>query len=98
VTTAVLVAGGCQRRLREADCTAVEQRLRQAWLADAEAAMAASDSAEYGPWVEEQADRIGAAWLEHCRPQIGRPVRQAELDCLSAAGSIEAVYACARAE
>lgn len=93
---AVLVVGGCrERELTEADCALVKNRVEEAWHRDAIAAQRLADTNGFNQFIRDEQNRIGDAFMEQCRPLVGRQVSARELDCLAKAETIDDVYACA---
>ena len=97
---AVLAAGlslGCDsQKLTEGDCALIKDRIEKAWERDAIAAQRLADTEQFSPFIREESDRIGEAWMTQCKTRVGTEVTSAELDCLNAAQTIDDVYACAR--
>jgi len=92
----VLVLGGCrERELTEADCALVKERVEEAWHRDAIAAQRLADTNGFNQFIRDEQDRIGDAFMQQCRPLVGRQVSASELDCLGKAETIDDVYACA---
>jgi len=86
---------GCeQRKLTEADCARVKERLQKAWHRDAIAAARLSERDEFRQFISDEGDRIGEAWMARCTPMVGRPVSDDELECLTKADTIDDVYEC----
>lgn len=92
----VLLGCGRSHTLSETDCTAVRTRLEEAWRRDAVAASRLAERDEYLEFIREQGRLIGEGWMEKCRAQVGRPVKENELECLGKADTIDDVYECSR--
>ncbi|MEQ9321483.1 MAG: hypothetical protein RIF41_20125 [Polyangiaceae bacterium] len=96
VAGTVLCVSGCrERELTEADCALVKERVEQAWHRDAIAAQRLADTDGFNQFIRDEQNRIGDAFMEQCRPLVGRQVSARELDCLGKAETIDDVYACA---
>jgi hypothetical protein len=94
----LLALGACrgERKLTEADCALVKDKLEKAWQRDALAAQRLADTEVFRGFIREEGDRIVEAFEEECSRMVGRTVRAAELDCMQRADTIDDVYECAK--
>jgi hypothetical protein len=88
---------GCEsRKLTEADCLVVKERVERAWEHDALAAQRETDSSVTAPIVSDQRRSVGDDFVKECRQNVGRPVTEQELTCLGKVETIDDVHACAK--
>lgn len=88
---------GCARNMTEADCTKVQDNLREAWLTAAKGA-APSDARgteKAVSVIRSTGDRVAAEWAESCKRElVGRPVERKELTCVLDAKSLAELHKC----
>ena len=95
VVAVVLALAGCsERELTEADCALVKDRLQAAWKRDALAAQDLAETDQFLQFIKDEGERIGESWMQRCKTMVGKQVSEAELSCLTAAETIDDVYAC----
>ncbi len=90
-------AAGCeQRKLTEADCIRVRDRVREVWRRDATVALREANSDSFRHYIKNETRRIGDRFMTTCRARIGSPVDDGEVACLQRAMTIDDVYECSR--
>jgi hypothetical protein len=89
--------GGCEdRKLTEADCALVKERVERVWEHDAIAAQREAESELLLPFIRDERLRLGDDFMKECQSQVGRSVSEAELACLAKVETIDDVHECAR--
>ena len=86
---------GCSHELTLGDCETVRARIESAWQADANEAASLADNEQVRRYIKDEANRLGQAWMRHCRERVGQKADAREVACLRRVEHIDDVARCA---